>query len=133
MLRSFDTYSENMDALSMDDFLEIHREMLLSIGNDDDALEFYDELMAASITYADIRARWSRMSRDEKRDIDETRTMKHDTVIVRINKLARYLHMTGRDIVWRDRLGYTEEDPGKRRRIGDFACYLAFVAGISAR
>ena len=133
MPKSFETYSENMDALSMDEFPEIHREMLASMGDDPDALELYDELMASAIVYADIRARWSRMTREEKRDADEGRTMKHDSVIININKLARLLHMNGRDIAWRDRLGYTEEDPGKRRRIGDFACYLAFVAGINAR
>ena len=132
-MNSFDTYSHMTDVLSMEDFLSIHMHMIRSIGNDADALELFDELMENAIAYTDIRARWTMMSAEEKRAIDETRTIKHDALIVKFNKLARYLDMTGRDISWRDALGYTEEDPGKRRRIGDFACFLTFIAGINAR
>lgn len=34
---------------------------------------------------------------------------------------------------WRDELGYTEEDPGNRKRIGDFGCYLVFVNCVNRR
>ena len=132
-MNSFDTYSHMTDTLTMEDFLDIHAGMIESVGNDPDALELFDELMEHAIVYTDIRARWTMMSVEEKREIDETRTMKHDALIVKFNKLARYLDMTGRDIAWRDALGYTEVDPGKRRRIGDFACFLTFIAGINAR
>ncbi len=130
---SFETYSHMTDTLTPEEFFDIHAKMTESVGNDADALELFDELMEHAIVYTDIRARWSMMSAEEKRAADETRTLKHDALIVKFNKLARYLDMTGRDISWRDALGYTEEDPGKRRRIGDFACYLTFIAGINAR
>ena len=121
------------DSLSIEDFLSIHQRMIDSIGNDEDALELFNELMESAISYTDIRARWTMMTREEKMDIDESRTMKHDSLIIKFNKLARYLGMNGRDISWRNDLGYIEDDPMKRKRIGDFACYLVFIAGINAR
>ena len=132
-MNSFKTYRSMDDSLSIEDFLSIHQRMIDSIGNDEDALELFNELMESAISYTDIRARWTMMTREEKMDIDESRTMKHDSLIIKFNKLARYLGMNGRDISWRNDLGYIEDDPMKRKRIGDFACYLVFIAGINAR
>ena len=132
-MNSFETYRVMNDSLSMEDFLSIHQRMIDSIGNDEDARELFNELMECAISYADIRARWTLMTREEKQDIDESRTMKHDALIIKFNKLARFLDMSGRDISWRNDLGYTEDDPMKRKRIGDFACYLVFIAGVNAR
>ena len=39
----------------------------------------------------------------------------------------------GKDAVWRDMLGYEEEDGYDRKAIGDFACYLVFLNSINAR
>ncbi len=132
-MNTFSTYQAMSDTLSMEDFLEIHRKMTESIGNDPDAAELFEELMETAIAYTAIRAEWTMMSREEKREADEGRTMKHDALIVKFNKLARYLDMTGRDISWRADLRYTEDKPENRRRIGDFACWLVFIAGINAR
>ena len=132
-MNSFETYRVMDDSLSIEDFLSIHQRMIDSIGNDEDALELFNELMESAISYTDIRARWTMMTREEKMDIDESRTMKHDSLIIKFNKLARFLDMSGRDISWRNDLGYTEDDPMKRKRIGDFACYLVFIAGVNAR
>ena len=132
-MNTFSTYQAKTDTLSMEDFLEIHRKMTESIGNDPDAAELFEELMETAIAYTAIRANWTLMSREEKREADEGRTMKHDALIVKFNKLARYLDMTGSDISWRADLGYTEDKPENRRRIGDFACWLVFIAGINAR
>ena len=132
-MNTFSTYQAKTDTLSMEDFLEIHRKMTETIGNDPAAAELIEELMEPAIAYTAIRANWTLMSWEEKREADEGRTMKHDALIVKFNKLARYLDMTGRDISWRADLGYTEDKPENRRRIGDFACWLVFIAGINAR
>jgi hypothetical protein len=59
--------------------------------------------------------------------MDDRRTKAHDAFIDACDILAR--DMRGRDIepVWRQELG---ED---RREIGDFACLLHCIIGISAR
>lgn len=41
--------------------------------------------------------------------------------------------MQGKPAGWRDVLGDEQENPGCRKRIGDFACYLVFVNALLAR
>jgi hypothetical protein len=41
--------------------------------------------------------------------------------------------MNGKDTGWRETLGYEKDDKYNRKRLGDFACYLAFVNGLNAR
>ena len=60
-------------------------------------------------------------------DQDKGRTLKHDSVINRVNILARYLGNTGKDISWIEELG------DSRKRIGDFACYVTLFYGLAAR
>lgn len=64
---------------------------------------------------------------------DSARTSCHDSVIVKFNMLERFLKMQGKDARWRKVLGYEEDDPNFRKRIGDFACYLVFVNSLLAR
>ena len=111
----------------------IHAEMLAEIGANAEAIELYDELIKIATRYASIRANWILLSREEKIEQDSGRTSCHNSVIIHLNMLARYLKQQGETAVWRDRLGYEEDDPYNRKAIGDFACYLAFVNGINAR
>ncbi|WP_294187580.1 hypothetical protein [uncultured Clostridium sp.] len=41
--------------------------------------------------------------------------------------LSRYLQKADKDITWREQLG------DERKRIGDFACYIAFIFELNAR
>ena len=107
--------------------------MLAEIGADTGSLELYDELMKVATRYAAIRANWLLLSREEKSEQDSGRTSCHNSVITHFNMLVRYLKQQGKAAVWRDELGYEEDDPYNRKAIGDFACYLAFVNGINAR
>lgn len=132
-MEAFEEYEKMTGALALADMVRLHREMLEAIGEDEDGLELYDELLEKAVEYANIRARWSRMSRSMKQEADEGRTAKHDSLIVKCNQLARYLKQQGRDISWREELGYEEERRANRKRIGDMACYLAFVNGLLSR
>ena len=98
-----------------------------------EALELYDELIKIATRYAAIRANWPLLSRDEKNEQDSGRTSCHNSVIIHFNMLARYLKKNGKAAVWRDELGYEEDDSYNPKAIGDFACYLAFVNRINAR
>jgi hypothetical protein len=51
----------------------------------------------------------------------------HDTVIDSIEILARLANKEGMDISWREDLG------DERKRIGDFACFVTYITGISNR
>lgn len=112
---------------------DIHSQMLADIGRDADAGEIYRELTATAAKYAAVRAEWPTLGREEKAERDSRRTSLHDSVIVKFNMLARYLKKQGKDAGWRDCLGDEKENPYDRKRLGDMACYLAFVNGLNAR
>lgn len=130
---SFSEYKNMKYSLSMEEMQAIHEEMLNEIGNDEDALEIYEELVAQSVQYASIREKWALLSKEEKMEIDESRTMCHDSLIIKFNMMERILKMQGKTADWREKLGRTEVDKYYRKRIGDMGCYIAFVHAICSR
>lgn len=94
---------------------------------DKDASELYCDWLEAAFTYASVRSGWLMLSKEQKMENDAARTAKHDTVIIRLNVLARYLQSVGKNVSWYDELG------DSRKRIGDFACYVALIYGLNAR
>lgn len=124
MSPTYNDYLKEKNSLTFDEMQKIHADMIADIGTDEDALELYDELLRMAVKYASIRAKWNILSKQEKMDQDGGRTMCHDSLIVKVNKLSRYI---GKEPAWRKMLG---ED---RKTIGDYACYIAFINGLSAR
>ena len=133
MIESYRDYLELPKAMPIEKMQALHEAMISEIGKDAEAAELYEELLAAAARYASIRAGWPHLSREEKMEQDFRRTSCHNSVITHLNMLARYLKLQNRQALWRDELGYEEEDPYYRKAIGDFACYLSFVSGIHAR
>lgn len=130
---SYEEYLSSEKALTITQMEDIHKDILQSIQNDLDASELYEDFVSASVKYAEIRAEWSLMSREQKMDKDPLRTALHNSVIIQANMLARYLAQIGRSTPWRNLLGNEEEDRIYRKTIGDFACYIAFVNAICSR
>lgn len=130
---SYEEYLSSGKALTITQMEDIHKDILLSIQNDLDASELYEDFVSASVKYAEIRAEWSLMSREQKMDKDPLRTALHNSVIIQVNMLARYLAQIVRSTPWRNLLGNEEEDRIYRKTIGDFACYIAFVNAICSR
>lgn len=126
-------YLKEPQFMTLDFMNDIHTLMIMEIGSDVIANELYDEMVSKSIDYAQIRARWSLMSQKERQDIDERRTMTHDCLIVKFNQLAKHLKMQGKSADWRNTLGYEEENPYNRKRIGDMGCYLSFISSLISR
>lgn len=133
MITTFEEYLNMKRSLTFEEMCNIHRQIVADVGKDADAKEIYGELVAASAKYAAIRAEWLLLSREEKSERDSRRTSCHDSVIIKFNMLARYVKMQGKEAGWRDCLGYEEENPYNRKRIGDMACYIAFVNSLNAR
>ena len=130
---TFEQYLKDPYALDFQQMQKIHGELLKEIGDDPEAVKLYEDLIDAANRYAGIRAKWLRMSKEEKMDTDSLRTAHHDSVITHLNMLARYLKMQGKQAMWREQLGDVEENGYVRKGIGDFACYLVFVDSICAR
>lgn len=132
-ISSYKSYIDMPKALSFDEAVKIHEEMLLEIGDDETAMEIYTEICEKAARYSGFRSRWLLMSKEEKADTDPSRTACHDSLIICVNKLARYLRMRGKEAAWRDELGDETADPYIRKRIGDFGIYVALINGLNAR
>lgn len=133
MISTYEDYLPLPMGLSLEEMASLHRDMVNEIGNDNDSLELYEELITTATRYMVFRSNWLLWSKEEKMNQDPGRTSCHNSVIVKFNQLARYLKTQGRAAAWRDTLGYEEDDKYFRKRIGDFACYLVFVNSILAR
>lgn len=132
----FSTYEEYIPltkSIPVELMMELHQEMLSEIGTNEEALELYEEFLQAANRYSTFRSNWCIWCHKEKIDKDSSRTSCHDSMIVKLNQLARYLKMHGTNVNWREVLGDENEDVYNRKRIGDFACYVVFVNSISAR
>ena len=133
MITTYEEYIKLPKALPFEQMQAIHKQIVLEVGNDPDALELYDDFIKVATRYAAIRANWLLLSREEKLDQDSGRTSCHDSVITHLKMLARYHKQQGKTAAWRDELGYEEDGSYNRKAIGDFACYLVFVNSINAR
>ncbi len=124
----YEEYLTKKDSLTLEKANQILSQIEASVDkNDEDAIELYNDFIEGAVEYANVRASWLLLSNDQKMDQDKGRTYKHDSVINRVNILARFLEKCGKDISWRAELGEA------RKTIGDFACYVALFYGVSAR
>lgn len=124
-------YLRKYDSITMEQAVEIYQRIYKVLDPDDeDGMEILGEYLAAAARYAGIRAGWNQLSREEKSDTDANRTACHNKVIFHLNILSRYLASKEKDISWRNELGDEKEN---RKKIGDFACYVALMEGLDAR
>ncbi len=123
MLNSFADYRHRPDALALEDFVRIHGKLMEQV-TDEDRLEAYLDVLLAAQEYVVYRQRWNLMGVFERALIDDERTEKHDEVIRRMEIL---------EALTPDRRWAEELDLENRKRVGDMACWLMFVAGINAR
>ena len=132
----FSTYSDYVTmkkSLTFEEMDHLYQTMISEIGNDEDSLDLYQELLLTANRYSFFRSNWFLWSTEKKLEEDPNRTSCHNSLIIKFNQLARYLKMQGKSASWRDELGYEEDDPYNRKRIGDFACYIIFLNSIHAR
>lgn len=114
------------NILQYQEALELYTAMTENLNRHDaDILDLYNRLLEKAVRYAHIRAKWNTLSREEKLQKDDFRTAAHDSFISSINIISRVEGKIG--LQWRERL--TDD----RKRIGDFACYLALFQAIDAR
>ena len=129
-------YTDYLDlrkSLTFEESMKLHGELLSEIGSDETAVEIYTEICEKAARYSGFRSKWLIMSKEEKADADPSRTAYHDSLIICVNKLSRYLRMNGKATVWRDELGDEVSETYIRKRIGDFGCYIALINGLNAR
>ena len=86
-----------------------------------------DQLFKAAVRYAQLRAEWALVDDDRRAEMDNERTAAHDAFIDCCNILSRAMANSGEDNGWRASVG------ADRKEIGDFACHIHCLLGLSAR
>lgn len=133
MLSTYEEYLSMPMSLTFEEMAALHRQIAAETDGDTEALDLYKDLLAAAVKYAGSRARWPLWDREKKMEEDPVRTSRHNQVILALDMLARYLRMQGKPALWRDTLGEEAQNPYCRKRLGDFACYLAFAESLNTR
>lgn len=119
--------------LSHDELKHAYNRMCASINTTDTTqVELFNDVLNACHEYAYIRSRWETFTIEQKIYNDDTRTNKHNMVIMSLDILVRYMKTRDYDTSWRALIG--EDHIGKPRKDqGDFACYIAYHNGIKNR
>lgn len=93
----------------------------------------WSDILDAATRYANLRVQWALTPLDKgKGELDRDRTSAHNVFIDSCNVMSRAMASQGLDVTWRKRLGEHRTGEG-RKIVGDFACYLHCLLGLSAR
>ena len=77
MICKYEDYLKEPYVLTIEQMQQIHNDLLADLDNDPEALELYEELIAAATKYVAMRAKWLQLPRQEKMDTDSLRTSHH--------------------------------------------------------
>ncbi|HEW9441957.1 TPA: hypothetical protein V1H70_001456 [Streptococcus pneumoniae] len=125
------TYQDFLDDKEIITFelAEIIYNDLISSSNihDPEFKKYWKEFIELCVKYAEIRGNWLTLSREEKLSSDEARTIIHNKVIYQLKLLKGLANAQGKDVSWFERFN------DDRKRIGDFACYVAYIYALNAR
>lgn len=131
MINTYEAYLESSrgNTLTIEDAMSLYHELVESFNKCtlEDKSDFWKDFLRKAAEYTYIRNKWELMTREERMDADAGRTMTHNSFITSVNVLARIAEKEGIDHSWREKLG------DERKRIGDFACFVAYITGISNR
>ena len=58
MISTYEDYRTMPGSLALEEMRTLHREIKEEAGRDVDALELYNELLAAAVKYSESRANW---------------------------------------------------------------------------
>ncbi len=123
--RNADTSDDTMLLSEADD---IFKKLSSSLQTADrELVALYTDMITKAIDYAGIRSEWLLLSPEEKKYNKEQRELLHDTFIVTLNTMEEAMISRKIPTIWRNQLG------SDRKRIGDFACYLALFYGLNSR
>lgn len=122
----YDKYLKATDPISFEEAMKIYGEIVEEAPDGNQAFdEAWDNAIEKMTAYADLRAHWKITPKPQRNN--DQRTVKHDNVIASLDQLAECMKEQNLNADWREELG------NQRKRIGDFACYVSLIYGLSAR
>lgn len=90
------------------------------------------EIHRTAVDYAMARARWQLADIEGRAELEKARSLAHDCFIDACNALSRACIRNDLDQDWRRVWGVARTGE-ERRRIGDFACFIAYRLMLGAR
>ncbi|HFI0446504.1 TPA: hypothetical protein ACGOW0_000899 [Streptococcus suis] len=127
-LFTYNDFTSEKGHLAFEECQTIHNEILASSDkNNSEFLDYWKEFLSSCVSYAEARGKWFLLSKEERMDFDSKRTTIHNKVIFNLKIIKALANEKGKDTTWFDKF------QDERKRIGDFACYLAYVYGVNAR
>lgn len=125
---TYESYLKEQNSITFEEAKKIYNELLTEMNfKDDDCKDLWDSLMENIIKYVNIRSKCLIISQTERLESDKGRTDTHNSLISCFNALQRYIQINKGNNNWRNELGQ------ERKRIGDFACYIAYVYSLNSR
>lgn len=125
---NYEDFLKTPNALSVEAAAKVYQNIMDSHPEKDVELSnLVSVMITRAIAYAEFRSKWLLMTTQEQLEVDETRSRHHDLFISSINKLSICMYQKGFSNGWEDELGTD------RKRIGDLACYIAYVYSVNAR
>ena len=91
-----------------------------------------DDLYWKAIHYAQLRSRYALYDYSQQLVSSEERTLVHNILLDCVEKLVCKQVDLKENVTWHKEIGITRAGED-RKRIGDFACYIAMFLGLSSR
>jgi hypothetical protein len=88
---TYEDYKNAPQALTIKEANQILLEIQKEI-TDEKAEKLYHDVELAGIEYIHVRTNWYRMTKEEKKAVNDQRTLKHNAVINSLDALADYLY-----------------------------------------
>lgn len=133
MINSYTDYLDMPNHLTVDAMHCVHLHMRKSL-TDDIAKELYEDLVKSATKYASHRMNWLLYDRCQRMEYDKYRTSSHDALLAAMNSFSRYIRNRDGKLAWDDDFVISKDDNNfNRKKVGDFACYIAFINGLNAR
>lgn len=124
-------YLNEKNILSFEKSLEIYNQLITGLDFKNEEIKLlWRKLIEAAISYSVIRSHWHLYNREERMEKDARRTASHNAFIASLNMFSRFQLKNGVKPFWRDKLG---DEKDNRKKIGDFACFIAYIYGINSR
>lgn len=143
MQQTFKHYLTLNESMDFEMMTSIHQEILTQADMQDEDFQWlWQDCVHYAIEYSRIRSQWHFLSMEEKQSQDASRTSLHNNLIGCFLSLERLFEQSGwQSERWTEQLFLqqkiekrTKEDvQSHRKRIGDFANFLAFVYALNGR
>lgn len=145
---NYDDYQTTNEHLTFAEMQRIQQAIIENAQADDDVfIEIWHDLVSAAVDYTQARDQWyltdpEAMTVQDRERQDLARTEKHNAVLDNFIILERLFISNGWPSAdWTEKLFLQQAVPNRnrddinahRKRVGDFANYLAFIYALSSR